>query len=347
MAFGQIGLFHGELGNMHDLDTGSIRFTFPDKKRLYHERKWRCLDRDCGRAARDPILVSRWVGQKSSYRQENALSPPDRYVVGIALKSTHLTLTRGIQTVFDGIMPAGTVHMTPPSQQLSVEFRTPSDFIHFHVLSDYFREQRNEAHRSACQRPHDTSDLFLRDGLAEQLARVLLESETSNDAAFGESVVSTLVMHIARLDFPECRVRRLPKWRLRRLEEYIDENLHQTIRLADQARSVGLSPMHFAAQFRAATGCRPHDYLLFKRIERAKSLIASSDLPLVEIALAVGFQTQSHFSTVFKHVTGQTPARWRPEQGSAGNGTAHEIAAPRIAPRIADDCPAARSRRPT
>jgi AraC-like DNA-binding protein len=321
---------------MDDLVAGSIRFSCPDEQRLYRERKWRCLDGDSRRAAHDAILVSRWVGQSTGYRREDAQSPPDRYVVGIALKSMHLTLTRGIETVFDGVMPAGTVHMTHPSQKLSVEFRTPSDFIHFHVLRDYFQEQRNEAHRSTCRRLHDTSDLFLRDGLAAQLARALLESETTNDAAFSRSIASTLVMHIARLDFPECRVRRLPKWRLRRLEEYIDENLHRRIALADQARSVGLSPMHFAAQFRAAKGCRPHDYLVLKRIERAKSLIASCDRPLVEIALAVGFQNQSHFTTVFKRVTGQTPARWCPERESGGNSATGEIAAPPIVPRIAD-----------
>jgi AraC family transcriptional regulator len=296
---------------MEDIDTGSIRFTSRDKEGLFRERKWRCLDRDCGRAVHDAILVSRWVGQNSGCRQQNALSPPDRYVVGIALKTTQLTLTRGIQTIFDGVMPAGTVHMTRPAQQLSAEFRMPSDFIHFHILRDYFQEQRSEAHQSPRQPLRDTSDLFLRDALAEQLARVLLESESRNDAAFGESVASTLVMHIARLKFPEIRVSSLPKWRLRRLEKYVDENLHKSIGLVDQASSVGLSPMHFAAQFRAATGYRPHEYLLCKRIERAKSLIASGDLPLVEVALAVGFQTQSHFTTVFRRVTGQTPARWR------------------------------------
>jgi AraC family transcriptional regulator len=69
--------------------------------------------------------------------------------------------------------------------------------------------------------------------------------------------------------------------------------------------------MHFAAQFRAATGYRPREYLLHQRVEQAKALLSSSEMPLVEIALAVGFCTQPHFSTIFKRVTGDTPARWR------------------------------------
>jgi transcriptional regulator GlxA family with amidase domain len=69
--------------------------------------------------------------------------------------------------------------------------------------------------------------------------------------------------------------------------------------------------MHFAAQFRAATGYRPREYLLNHRIEHAKSLLTTTQRPLAEIALAVGFSTQAHFSTVFKRISDQTPARWR------------------------------------
>ena len=73
----------------------------------------------------------------------------------------------------------------------------------------------------------------------------------------------------------------------------------------------GLSRMYFAGQFRAATGYRPHDYLLHQRIESAKSMLSSTDMRLAEVALSVGFQAQAHFSTVFKRLTGQSPARWR------------------------------------
>jgi hypothetical protein len=69
--------------------------------------------------------------------------------------------------------------------------------------------------------------------------------------------------------------------------------------------------MHFAAQLRAATGYRPREYLLTRRVEHAKSLLTTTDKSLVEVALAVGFSTQAHFSTVFKRISGETPARWR------------------------------------
>jgi AraC-like DNA-binding protein len=103
----------------------------------------------------------------------------------------------------------------------------------------------------------------------------------------------------------------LQKWRMKIVENFVDQNLDKPISLADLAKAAGLSPMYFAAQFRAATGLRPHDYLLQRRIERAKELLAVPNSRLIEIALEVGFQTQAHFTTVFKRFVGTTPARWR------------------------------------
>jgi AraC family transcriptional regulator len=110
---------------------------------------------------------------------------------------------------------------------------------------------------------------------------------------------------------PQQNVNPLPMLRLKRVLEYTDFNFAARLSLADLAKIAGLSPMHFASQFRAATGCRPHEYLLSLRVDRTKALIAGGNIPLVEVALSVGFQTQKHFLTVLKRFTGETPARWR------------------------------------
>lgn len=112
-------------------------------------------------------------------------------------------------------------------------------------------------------------------------------------------------------DVPRAKVNALPKWRLRRVEHHIAAHFERSISLSELANVAGLSRMHFAAQFRAATGYRPREYLLTHRIEHAKSLLTTTERPLAEIALAVGFSTQAHFSTVFKRISGETPARWR------------------------------------
>jgi AraC family transcriptional regulator len=103
----------------------------------------------------------------------------------------------------------------------------------------------------------------------------------------------------------------LPKWRLKRVAAYVDENIGEAITLAGMAAAAGLSRMHFAAQFRAATGIRPHEYVMRRRIERAQQMLLETRVSLVQVALSVGFQTQAHFTTVFRRFVGDTPYQWR------------------------------------
>ena len=103
----------------------------------------------------------------------------------------------------------------------------------------------------------------------------------------------------------------LTKWRLKRVLSYIDQHICEPITLATLAEVAGLSRMYFAAQFRAATGCRPHECVLRKRIQRAQQMLLETSEPLVNIALAIGFQSQAHFSTVFKRFAGLSPYQWR------------------------------------
>jgi AraC family transcriptional regulator len=106
-------------------------------------------------------------------------------------------------------------------------------------------------------------------------------------------------------------VQGLQKWRLKRVVEYVDASMSSKMTSRDLAAVAGLSRMHFASQFRAATGLRPHEFLLQRRIRRAAELMKDSTMPIMEIALTVGFQTQAHFTTVFKRFTGCTPRSWR------------------------------------
>jgi AraC family transcriptional regulator len=279
---------------------------------VYDVRIWRCPAEDGNnRASGADILVSRWVDPRSSRHHESAVSSSERHVISVAVKTTRLKLTRGSHTIFDGTMPAGTVHVTGPSQPLTAESHAPCDFIHFHVSNEYLRKRQDAARPGLSQPIRDLNDLVIRDPLAELLGRTLIESGKTGDRLYAESVGQTLVMHIARLELPRPTVSALPKWRLKRVQEYVDAHLDEGISLADLAKVVGLSRMHFAAQFRAATGYRPHDYLLYQRIESAKTILSNTDMPLAEIALTVGFHAQAHFSTVFKRLTGETPARWR------------------------------------
>ena len=98
---------------------------------------------------------------------------------------------------------------------------------------------------------------------------------------------------------------------LRRLNEYVADNLDQTINLADLSNVTGFSKRHFIRAFTESTGQTPHRYLVSQRIEKAKQLLAGSSCSITEIGLAVGFSHAQHFSNKFKALTGLTPSKFR------------------------------------
>lgn len=159
---------------------------------------------------------------------------------------------------------------------------------------------------------------YLTDTTVERLVQVLVSAEHC-DQGFGRVFLDNVSLAVAcRLTANHFGLQNSPKgkgalatWRLNRLTDYVEASLDTPISLRDMADAAGLTRMHFAAQFRASTGFSPHEYLLRRRVARAQELLLNPDLPIVDIALTVGFQTQAHFTVVFKKIVGETPSRWR------------------------------------
>jgi AraC family transcriptional regulator len=133
-----------------------------------------------------------------------------------------------------------------------------------------------------------------------------------------ESLANLLVVHLIRHVLAPLRPTRgldgaLPRRRLRAVVEYIDDQLAAGLTLEQMAAIVHLSPYHFARQFKAATGLPPHQYLIARRVERAKEflLLHGHDLSLAEVAASAGFSDQSQFSHHFKRLVGVTPRQFR------------------------------------
>jgi AraC family transcriptional regulator len=103
----------------------------------------------------------------------------------------------------------------------------------------------------------------------------------------------------------------LPRPRLGRVLEYIQANLDQGIHIDELAGAAGLSLFHFAKLFKRSTGSSPHQYVLERRLERAKELLRKTGLSLSEIALQAGFADQSHLTNVFRRFIGVTPSQFR------------------------------------
>jgi len=98
---------------------------------------------------------------------------------------------------------------------------------------------------------------------------------------------------------------------LRRTVERIEAGLDGPLGLDDLAGAAGLSTFHFARMFKRSTGQTPQGYVLHRRVERARTLLADPALGLAEIAAACGFCGQSHFTARFRAVTGLTPGQYR------------------------------------
>jgi len=158
------------------------------------------------------------------------------------------------------------------------------------------------------------------DPLLEQLAIALansLREGTAEDGLYVDTLAQMIAAHLARHHSTRSKPPRIvaPQkisgWRMRRLVEYIEENLGGDLSLERMAAEVEVSPLYLARAFKAAVGESPHRYVLQRRLERAKALLRGTDTPIVEVALSVGFSSQSHLSNWFLRQLGVSPAVYR------------------------------------
>lgn len=108
---------------------------------------------------------------------------------------------------------------------------------------------------------------------------------------------------------------RLSATQMSRIEAYVREHLGGSIGLSDLAQQVGMGRFHFTRLFTLSTGKSPYQYVLHQRLERAYHLLFGTDMPIAQVALAVGFSSQSHFTDACKRVLGKTPGALRESRG--------------------------------
>lgn len=103
----------------------------------------------------------------------------------------------------------------------------------------------------------------------------------------------------------------LTPWQLRRAGEYMRRRIAHPITTKEIAASIELSDSHFRRAFKSSTGVTPYQWLLNARITEAQKLLKEGAIPISEIASAVGFGDQSHFSRMFQKVIGVSPRVWQ------------------------------------
>ncbi len=211
----------------------------------------------------------------------------------------------------------GNVCLTPAGQSVLASWNGELENLGIDLDASFVRQTALENHFS----PNFelTESYGSRDQLIQQIGLALLEeagAETSAGKLYADSLTQTLVFHILKnystaKDATASLNGGLSGYKLRRVKEFINENLEEDLPLGAIAEVADLSQFHFARAFRRTTGFTPQQYLMRQRIERAKELLAKADLPIVEISLRTGFKNQSHFTTLFRKYTKFTPKIWR------------------------------------
>ena len=103
----------------------------------------------------------------------------------------------------------------------------------------------------------------------------------------------------------------LAPWQARRTAAFLAANIERRVPLGELAAIARLSPFHFARAFARTMGMPPYRYQQALRIERAAELLKASDMRIIEIALAVGYETPQALARVFVQQHGMTPSEWR------------------------------------
>lgn len=142
------------------------------------------------------------------------------------------------------------------------------------------------------------------------------EQTRSGHSLLAEQLAYTLALHLsdryaAPRAVPAALPPRIDSDMRRRIADLVRADPGRDIALVDMARLAGLSPSSFIRSFKRSAGMTPHRFVVEQRVRAAQEMLATSDLPIAEIALAAGFSSQSHLGTAFRAVSGLTPAHFR------------------------------------
>jgi AraC family transcriptional regulator len=216
--------------------------------------------------------------------------------------------------------PPGSILVLPAGHARRAFWRGPTDSVHVHLDPGLVARVAAESF----DLDPDWVELPAVGALShpELRATVLaLDSELMTGGAGGrllaESLANVVAVHLIRHFVPADRVEQRPrgglsKRQLKAALGYIEEHLDSGLTLDDLAGVAHLSPYHFARQFKTSTGLPPHQYVITRRVERAKELLRDGkDLSLAQVAARSGFWDQGHFTRHFKRLVGVTPKRFR------------------------------------
>jgi AraC-like DNA-binding protein len=217
---------------------------------------------------------------------------------------------------------AGAIHINDMRHSWSADVRSGFEVVNFYIPQsalDCISDDLGAARIDDLHCPMSEAKV---DDVFKHLALALLPALMVPDQAnklFVDHAWRAVTAYLARcygsLRSPPVSARGgLAPWQERRAKEMLLADLSGSLTLPDLARACHLSCSHFSQAFRISVGCPPHQWLLLKRVERAKHLMLNTSQSLSDIALETGFSDQSHFTRVFSQRVSASPAAWRRAQ---------------------------------
>jgi AraC family transcriptional regulator len=184
------------------------------------------------------------------------------------------------------------------------------------ITEERWRSFKSIKHSTKFKLPSDPGFCF-RDLELESLIRTMrleIENGCRSGPVFAEAISTAVLARVAAEPWkeiqPEGRARRLTAWQERRVREFIATHLSDDLHLANLASLLETSAGHFSMLFRNTFGVPPYKFVIERRIDEVKRLMATTDLSLMEIALKLRFASPSHLSTTFKRIAGITPRQF-------------------------------------
>lgn len=209
--------------------------------------------------------------------------------------------------------------LMPAGIESSWDLRADLAFVHLYCSEAQLRQLAEQVWDRSPAQLNLHEKIFAADPRITQLYRhFLLSCDWQQPASqlILSSATTLLLTHLlqqyseVQWQLPQVRGGLAPAV-LRRVLEFIDAHLDWPLTLADLASEAALSEFHFARMFRHSAGEAPHQFVMQRRMLRARMLLTQPALTLTDIALQCGFHSSSHFSHRFRQVHGVTPSAYR------------------------------------
>jgi len=224
-----------------------------------------------------------------------------------------------LSKVYEDALGPGSLLIHPRERPGIYDLRGVCDVLMLHMDAGFLGNVGLEVMDMDPARAEVSEQFGLRDGLIAEIGAALLNLQNLDDTysnLYAESLINALALHTLRRYgmFPAKSDRLsggLSPTALRLVKDYIYQHPGTDLKLADLSKLANLSVCYFSTLFKASTGQSVHQYVLEQRIVEAKRLLLKGNLTLAEIADAVGFADQSHFTRAFKRIVGTTPGAIR------------------------------------